>query len=154
MKVNDTGYNNTLGDEQWGWMRIIRKGFLDDVNIWAEQRRTGDQTSDVHESPTKAFLSPPSLEPIKSCGMDESASWMDRHHPWVGIQSCFNKGTVIKGREWIKDNQRSVHHHRLDDSWKLLCVGLPGVRREPLLGLGKREDCCGLQNRALTTAKQ
>lgn len=92
-------------------------------------------------APQKHSLSPPSLEPIKSCEMDESASWLEGCHPWVGIQSCFNKGTVNKGREWIKDNQQSVDHHRLDDGGKPLSVGLPGVRREPLLGLGKREDC-------------
>lgn len=84
-------------------------------------------------APKKPSLSPPRVDPTES--------WLGGCHPWAGIQSWFHKGTVNKGREWIKDNQHSVDGHRLDDSGKPLPAGLPGVRREPLLGLGKKEDC-------------
>lgn len=118
--------------EKAPWMRLISE------QSWGKQ---GLRLLVFKRAPQKPSLSPPSLEPTKSCEVDESASWPEGCHPWVGIQSCFNKGTVNKGKAWIKDNQQSVDHHRLDASGKPLPVGLPGVRREPLLGLGKREDC-------------
>lgn len=68
----------------------------------------------------------------------------------MGIQSWFNEGTINKDRKF-RDNQQGFDHWRLDNSKKLLPIGLQGLRKGAVIRTGKERALlgrsCGLQSR-------